>query len=175
MDTGNTKNNGNNVVTILLLLVVIALAGYIGYDKIQNGNTNCKINDTQTQEKKNEDKQENKQEDKKEETKEQVRGACPFTKFDKNYVLTTEDKEDIINDLSNREAFKLITFVKDSPKTGNVSNSGYLLFTSIEDNHNGLSAIVYKVNGKMKVITAGTGFTTEQIKFYDEVFNSICN
>ena len=166
------KKNSTSPITIVLLVLVVLLAGYIGYDKFLN---NKEENTTKTEEKQGEKKEENTNSEVPATTP--VKGECPLTKFDKSYVLTETDKEEIITSLEamninfTRQTIKVYTM-----KNAALSKSNYLMYLTFIDSEDGdeLGALGVKVNGKFKVITAGSGYENNYTETVDHTLESIC-
>ena len=169
------KKNGSVVAIVILLILVIILGGYIGYDKFLNKDTINSTEETSTNEINN---TENETDDIKNEiTNTKTNGECPLTKFDNTYVLTDTDKEDIMNSLESlnagftKEVVDINTF-----SISTIGNSGYYINVKFDCNPktSDTYASVAKVNGKFKVLTAGSGDTVDGVKRMESTLEKIC-
>lgn len=162
------KKNSTSPITIVLLVLVVLLAGYIGYDKLLN---NKEENTTKTEEK----KEENTNSEVPATTP--VKGECPLTKFDKSYVPTEEEKQEIIDSFV--AAFEDDYYKVDTKDLKIYSIHDYYLSAGVDKtskgNGNGFFAYVSIVNGKYKTIGGGgTGDTAESVESMEYTLNMLC-
>ena len=161
---GSNKNNGLLIgIIMILLLIVGGLISYIlfGTSKNSEKETN-QVNNTIVEEKK----------------EERVKGECPLTKFDTNYVLTDTDKTEIIESI---ESLK-IGFTKDvidrnSFEVAKIGDNGYVISVKFDctPNTSGTFAYVVKVNDKLKVLLAGSGDTSDGFMRMNSTLERICS
>lgn len=175
MEVEKNKSKGSVVVIVILTILVIALGGYIGYDKFLNKNNTS----TTEENSKNETNTKNKVQNSEEEIKtEKVKGECPLTKFDRNYVLTDVDKEEIIESLESLDVgFAKQNIDIDSLAISMISEDGYYFNVKFDciPNTGGTFAEVVKVNNKFKVLNAGSGDTTDGIRRMEDTLRRICS
>ena len=158
------KKTNNKLVTIvitILIILVLGLGSFIVYDKVLSKDNNI-VKETNTEEQKD--------------NTNTIEGECPFYKFDENYVLTDKDKQEIIESLDTLNAGFTNIDINSIEKTSNTS--GYqidLKFKAKDNPDSPLVAIGFKVNNKFKVITAGSGYTADQIKTWKNTFDRICS
>lgn len=171
------KKNGKGLVfiTIIFAILVLLLGGYIVYDKILNKNNTS----TTEQNSNNEINEKNKVENSEEQTEtEKIKGECPLTKIDANYVLTDVDKEEIMESLESLNAgFTKQSVDIDSFAISSISEDGYYFNLKFDctPNTSETFAEVVKINNKFKVLVAGSGDTTDGIKRMEDTLNRICS
>ncbi len=145
------------------------VGGYIGYDKFLNKDSR---NIT-------EENSKNKIQNSEEIIKaEKVKEECPLTKFDRNYVLTEMDKEEIIESLESLDAgFTKQNIDIDSLTISMISEDGYYFNVKFDctPNTGETFAEVVKVNNKFKVLNAGSGDTTDGIRRMEDTLKRICS
>ena len=166
------KKSNNTVIAVvitILVMLVIGLGGFIGYDKLINKT------DTESTTTKNESKECDCPE-----VVEEEKGKCPFTKLDSSYVLTDQDRDEIIEALDKLNAgFTKDKIIKESIKVVNHSENNYRLYLTIDmipepETNNSFGALAIKVNGKFQVLDAGSGYDSEELKSLDYYLNQIC-
>ena len=173
------KKTNNKLVTIvitILIILVLGLGSFIVYDKVLSKDNNIvKENNTEEQKDNNVVKEDNTEEQK--DNTNTTEGECPFYKFDENYVLTDKDKQEIIESLDTLNA-GFTNIDSDSMEGKTSSINGYwvgLTFKAKDNPGSTLSAIGFKVNNKFKVITAGSGFISQDIEIWKRTFDRICS
>ena len=165
------KNNGVVVSIVILFILVIALGGYVVFDKLSSDKITANENvlnevNTKKEEEKNVEEDDSK-----------LTGECPLTKFDSGYVLTDSDKEEIMNSLESLDAgFTKNSIDSSTFKILNVSKSGYYIAVGFDTvpKTSGTYAAVTKVNGKFKVLMAGSADTEEAELTRDWTLERIC-
>ena len=161
------KKSNNTVIAVvitILVMLVIGLGGFIGYDKLINKT------DTESTTTNNESKGCDCPE-----VVEEEKGKCPFTKLDSSYVLTDQDRDEIIESLSHFSDD--LTLIKDSIKVVNHSENNYYLYIHFETTPkiDGVgAALIMKVNGKFKVIDTSTSHSYDTMKIKDDFLETIC-
>lgn len=105
------------------------------------------------------------------------KGACPLTKFNSNFTLTEEEKEELVVSIV---SFTGSNIDPSSLKVSAVADNGYRfnLAYNANPNTNGNTYFVYvaKVNGKFKVIGGGgTGDDVNGVKRMDDTLERLCS
>ena len=93
------------------------------------------------------------------------KGASPLTKFSKEYALTDTDLEEI-KGLLNGEVSNL--------HLGMISDSGYFINVEYSDAGSGGFVSFAKVNGEFKVLTQGSGDTSDGRDRMEQTLIKIC-
>lgn len=152
------KNNGFLIVVIVILLLVVG--GLVSY--ILFGGNGKEVEEESVKNIKTPIVQE------------EVKEECPLTKFDSNYTLTNEDKNELIEILSNEN----YQFDKNSLKITNISKNGYYIYVSFDaiPKTSDTFGFVARINGKLKFISAiGSGITDYHTIMIDDVLERICS
>ena len=176
MENEKTNSKGKNILIVLLLLISIASLGFIAYDKLlTKENTN-----TEEKEKKTEEKEDTIEDNKGENKDNQEElGKCPFESFSGEFDLTDEDVNTILDSLESLNA----GFTRDSINMESIEkhvkpnndNTYIFNFHFQDERNNPLFAQVVKVNGKYKVVLAGSGTTIEAEKTKKNLMDRICS
>ena len=105
-----------------------------------------------------------------------VKGECPLTKLSKDYKLTTQDKDEIIKSLDSMNAGFTNVDANSIAITGQTENTYAISIKfNLKDHSDTLAAIVTKVNNKFKVLNAGSGFDTNELKTIGYTLQRICS
>ncbi len=169
-DNMEEKKNNNTLTTVvitILVILVLGLGGFIGYDKLINKTDN--ESNTTTESKECDCP----------EIVEEEKGKCPFTKVDSSYVLTDQDKDDIIESLSIDNADSK-EYIKKTMRVENLSYDSYYIRINFETapptpySETGSGALIIKVNGKFKVLDVGTSFSYDTATIMDDILARLC-
>ena len=169
------EKKGSNILTIILLVALIASCGYIAYDKFIAKEEQEEVVVEQENEKKEEEQEVGiKLADDEIIVK---KGACPFKKYDSNYVLTDAEKEEIMDAIESFNATYTREIIDINTLTvGDITESGYGINIKFDTIPNGSPGyvVVVKVNDKSKVIFLGSMDTAESYKSREYTLKHLC-
>ena len=162
----------NTKTTVILVLVAVALIAFLGGFALKNVISPPKEKECPKQVVDNCIEKE----------PEIEKGACPLTKFDQNYTLTDEDKEEIAEAIVSETAFANLQ--KESiikvVRLRSVRENGYAITVGWDEEemepHTGgnLYFIMTKVNGKFKYISGCSGGSVDYFQVIDSTIEKIC-
>ena len=164
MEREKNSNGGLVVAIVVLTIGIVGLLAFIIFGGSINFDKNKSTENNNVAEVKDSNKEE------------KVKGECSLTKFDSSYVLTDEDKDEIISSIESFGVYTKDTIDKNSLVIKAVSDSGYAVNVAFDaiPNTCGSFAKVVKVNGKLKTIFAGCGTIVDIDSTIEDTLKAIC-